>query len=102
MRIPKSIVIVTGGFDPIHSGHISYIREAKKLGELLFVGANSDSWLTQKKGRPFMPMAERLAILGAIEGVDEVWEFDDSDNSSRDLIRKVRKAYPGTRIIFAN
>jgi cytidyltransferase-like protein len=102
MRLPKSIVIVTGGFDPIHSGHISYIKAAKQLGELLFVGANSDSWLTQKKGRPFMPIHERLAILSALEGVDEVWEFDDSDNSSRDLIRKVRQQYPGTRIIFAN
>jgi D-beta-D-heptose 7-phosphate kinase/D-beta-D-heptose 1-phosphate adenosyltransferase len=46
MRIPKSIVIVTGGFDPIHSGHIAYIKAAKQLGELLFVGANSDDWLT--------------------------------------------------------
>lgn len=102
MRIPKSIVIVTGGFDPIHSGHIQYIKDAKKLGEVLFVGANSDAWLTQKKGRPFMPISERLAILAALEGVDAVWEFDDSDNSSRDLIRQVRKAYPGTKIIFAN
>lgn len=102
MRFPKSIVIITGGFDPIHSGHISYIKAAKQLGELLFVGANSDAWLTNKKGRPFMNISERLAILGAMEGVDEVWEFDDSDNSSRDLIRKVRQQYPGVKIIFAN
>lgn len=102
MRIPKSIVIVTGGFDPIHSGHISYIKAAAKLGEVLIVGANSDHWLTQKKGRPFMPWHERAVILKAIEGVTDVMDFDDSDNSSRDLIRQIRKMYPGSKIIFAN
>lgn len=102
MRIPKSIVIVTGGFDPIHSGHISYIKAARQLGELLIVGANSDAWLTQKKGRPFMNWHERANILMAIKGVDDVMDFDDTDNSSRDLIRKLRKMYPGTRLIFAN
>jgi D-beta-D-heptose 7-phosphate kinase/D-beta-D-heptose 1-phosphate adenosyltransferase len=53
------IVLITGGFDPIHSGHISYIQSAKKLGDQLVVGVNSDAWLTRKKGRPFMPLQER-------------------------------------------
>ena len=48
------LVLVTGGFDPLHSGHIDYFREAKKLGDKLVVGVNSDDWLTRKKGRPFM------------------------------------------------
>jgi D-beta-D-heptose 7-phosphate kinase/D-beta-D-heptose 1-phosphate adenosyltransferase len=102
MRLPKSIVIVTGGFDPIHSGHINYIHQAKQLGEMLIVGVNSDKWLAQKKGRAFMPITERMHILSAIEGVDEVREFNDDDNSARDMIRQVRKDYPGIKLIFAN
>ena len=57
------VVLVTGGFDPLHSGHISYFKEAKKLGDKLVVGLNSDEWLTRKKGRPFMPFKERLKII---------------------------------------
>lgn len=98
----EKIVIVTGGFDPIHSGHIAYIQAARELGTKLIVGANSDSWLKDKKGKPFMPWEERAAILRSIRGVDEVWAFDDSDNSARDLIRQVRNANPKAKIIFAN
>jgi D-beta-D-heptose 7-phosphate kinase/D-beta-D-heptose 1-phosphate adenosyltransferase len=57
------IVIVTGGFDPIHSGHLEYLNHAKKLGNRLIVGVNSDDWLIRKKGRAFMPFAERRNIL---------------------------------------
>ena len=98
----EKIVIVTGGFDPIHSGHIAYIQAARALGTKLIVGANSDNWLKDKKGKPFMPWAERAAILRSIRGVDEVWAFDDSDNSARDLIRQIRNAYPKAELIFAN
>ena len=55
-------VIVTGGFDPLHSGHIAYFKAAKKLGDKLVVGLNSDEWLRRKKGRPFMPLIERKTI----------------------------------------
>ena len=51
----KTIVLVTGGFDPLHSGHIAYFRAAKQLGDTLVVGVNSDAWLIRKKGRAFMP-----------------------------------------------
>ena len=78
----KNIVLITGGFDPIHSGHIAYLQAAKKLGDILVVGVNSDAWLTRKKGRAFMPLQERAAILRAIAGVDFVIDFDDSDNSA--------------------
>ena len=61
------IVLVTGGFDPLHSGHISLFDEAKKLGDKLIVGLNSDDWLTRKKGRPFMPYTERHTILQNIK-----------------------------------
>lgn len=98
----KTIVIATGGFDPIHSGHINYIKEAKKLGDVLIVGANSDAWLRRKKGQEFMPWEERASILRAIKDVDRVINFDDADGSAKDAIRKVRAIDPSAQIIFAN
>jgi cytidyltransferase-like protein len=59
----KSIVLITGGFDPLHSGHIAYFKAAKKLGDTLVVGVNSDAWLTRKKGSPFMSFDERMTIV---------------------------------------
>jgi len=96
------IVLVTGGFDPIHSGHIAYFEEAKKLGDLLIVGVNSDAWLERKKGRAFMPWAERAAIVDNLKMVDFVYEFYDDDGSGIDAIKRVRAAYPDAKIIFAN
>jgi D-beta-D-heptose 7-phosphate kinase/D-beta-D-heptose 1-phosphate adenosyltransferase len=98
----KTIVIATGGFDPIHSGHINYIKEAKKLGDILIVGANSDAWLRRKKGQEFMPWEERAGILSAINDVDRVINFDDTDGSAKDAIRKVRSIFPHDKIVFAN
>lgn len=97
-----NIVLITGGFDPLHAGHIAYFAEARKLGDLLILGLNSDPWLTRKKGRPFMDWNNRLAVTRNIRGVDFVIEFDDSDGSSVDAIHKVRSRYPDAKIIFAN
>jgi cytidyltransferase-like protein len=98
------IVIVTGGFDPLHSGHIAYFEAARALGDRLVVGINSDAWLTRKKGRPFMPAVERRAIIENLRMVDRVIEFDDDDGSAIDAIRVARNFYirPGTKFIFAN
>ena len=98
----KKIVLVTGGFDPIHSGHLALLKAARELGDILVVGANSDAWLTRKKGAPFMPLQERTAVLRAIKGVDFVIDFDDADNSAKHAIWMVRQSYPQDRIIFAN
>lgn len=98
----KKIVLITGGFDPIHSGHIAYINAARELGDILVVGVNSDAWLERKKGRSFMPLRERANILRAIRGVDFVIEFDDDDGSAKGAIRMVRQSYPQDHIIFAN
>lgn len=96
------IVIVTGGFDPIHSGHIEYFKSAKRLGDKLVVGINSDEWLTRKKGRPFMPWIERQRIIKELKMVDYTLQFNDDDNSAKDAIHKIRLMWPSNTIIFAN
>ena len=76
------ISVVSGGFDPIHSGHISYINSAKKYGDYLIIALNSDDWLIAKKGKAFMPFDERKAILNNLKNVDEVIDFADDDKGS--------------------
>jgi D-beta-D-heptose 7-phosphate kinase/D-beta-D-heptose 1-phosphate adenosyltransferase len=98
----KKLVLVTGGFDPLHSGHIAYFKEAKKLGDTLVVGVNSDAWLIRKKGRSFMPFSERTNIVKNIQGVDFVIEFNDDDNSAKQAIKLARQTWPEHQIIFAN
>lgn len=78
----SKIILVTGGFDPLHSGHIAYFKAAKEIGDHLVVGLNSDAWLTRKKGRPFMPWEERAAIIKELGCVDEVIDFEDDDQGS--------------------
>lgn len=96
------IVLVTGGFDPVHSGHIAYFKAARALGDMLIVGLNSDEWLTRKKGRAFMPWNERLCVINNLSMVDEVYTFDDADGSAKQFIRQVRAHYPDADLIFAN
>ena len=98
----KKIVVVSGGFDPIHSGHIRMIKEARLLGDMLIVGINSDEWLTRKKGRAFMPWQERLCVLNNLSSVEEVYTFDDDDGTACHLLQQVRAHYPNDKIIFAN
>jgi len=97
-----NIVLVTGGFDPLHSGHIAYFEAAARHGKELWVGVNSDEWLTRKKGRPFMPWSERSSIIKALSCVDNVFAFDDSDNHAVNAIRYVFEAKPEANVIFAN
>lgn len=98
----KRIILATGGFDPIHSGHIAYFEEAKKLGDYLVIGLNSDSWLSRKKGAPFMPFSERSSIISNLKMVDQVIGFNDDDGSSVDAILQVRKLFPDSQIVFVN
>ena len=96
------IVLVTGGFDPIHSGHIAYFEAAKKLGDTLIVGVNSDEWLQRKKGRAFMPLHERMRIVSSMTAVDAAYRFDDRDGSAVEFIKAMKAQYPSDEIIFAN
>jgi cytidyltransferase-like protein len=98
----KKIILVTGGFDPCHSGHISYFEAAKKLGDKLIVGVNSDAWLERKKGRSFMPITERTTIIQNLKMVDGVILFNDDDGSAIEAIQNVRQLFPNDHIIFAN
>lgn len=97
------ISVVSGGFDPIHSGHISYINAAKKFGDYLVVALNSDKWLEEKKGKAFMPFEERKAILENLKNVDEVIDFADDDKGSAvDALYRLKDKYPNAQITFCN
>jgi len=97
------IVVVSGGFDPIHSGHIEYFKSAKEYGEKLIVALNSDEWLERKKGKYFMPYQERSVIVSSISYVDEVINFDDDHmGSCIDALERIKKKYPKDQIYFAN
>lgn len=98
----KTVVLVTGGFDPLHSGHIEYFKAAKQLGDKLVVGLNSDEWLIRKKGRPFMSFQERSKIISALECVDTVISFDDSDDTACGAIYKTLATHGNIKVIFAN
>jgi len=97
------VVIVTGGFDPLHSGHIEYFKAARELGDHLVVGVNSDTWLTRKKGKAFMPFEERCAIIKELDCVNEVIGFNDDDDTACAAIFQVLSTVGSqTKVIFAN
>ncbi|MDA9925340.1 adenylyltransferase/cytidyltransferase family protein [Gammaproteobacteria bacterium] len=96
----EKICLVTGGFDPLHRGHIEYFKAAKKSSKYLVVGLNSDDWLIRKKKYLFMPVNERRAIIENLKFVDAVIEFDDKDNSACDAIYECLKF--SKKVIFAN
>ena len=96
---PK-VVAVSGGFDPLHIGHVRMLQEAKALGDRLVVIVNNDAWLTTKKGFVFMPEHERVEILRAIACVDDVVLTDHThDDTDRSVVRALRQLRPH---IFAN
>lgn len=85
------IVMTSGGYDPIHPGHISNIIESKKFGDTLVVVVNGDAFLTAKKGRPFQNLETRSLIVSGIANVDYVIPFeiknDQTVNKALDIIR---------------
>ncbi len=99
----KKIAVVSGGFDPIHSGHISYFESASLKGDKLIVLLNSDDWLINKKDKFFMPFNERKIIIENLQMVDEVIGFDDDEHGSCCLgLEKLKALYPNDELIFCN
>jgi len=96
----KIIVAVSGGFDPLHPGHVRMFIEAKRFGDELVVILNNDNWLTKKKGYVFMPQEQRKEIIEALKPVDRVvissHESDPSDMSVAGDLQALRPT------IFAN
>ena len=89
----KSVIILSGGFDPVHKGHLRMFREASNLGHQVIIGLNSDEWLTRKKGKPFMNFEERKEIIEGFKYVNQVLPFDDTDDTANDLIKRVYDIY---------
>ncbi len=100
----KNVIIVSGGFDPVHKGHIRMFREAANLGHQVIIGLNSDEWLSRKKGKPFMKWEERAEILESCKFITQVLPMDDSDDTASDIIKQVAKLYEDQDmdIYFAN
>ena len=95
------IILISGGFDPIHSGHIKLINDANKYGDVVVL-LNSDNWLRNKKGREFLPFSERKIIMQNIKGVIDVIDFDDNDNSCINGLKKAKQKYANKILKFAN
>src|SRR3989344_1526904 len=99
-RKKQVVVAVSGGFDPIHIGHIRLIQDAKKLGDKLVVILNNDNWLKKKKGHIFMHQNERKEIIEAIKGVDEViLTGHKTDPDDMSVSKELAKIKPD---VFAN
>ena len=96
----KKVSLVTGGFDPIHSGHISYFERAKDLSNYLVVGINTNEWLTRKKGQYFLPWIERAEIIRHFDMVDAVISWDDADDSALGAIAKCLEI--SEKVVFCN
>ena len=96
----EKVSLVTGGFDPIHSGHISYFKRAKDLSNYLVVGVNTEEWLTRKKGQYFQSWKERAEIIRHLDMVDAVISWNDEDDSACGAIAKCLEI--AETVIFAN
>lgn len=88
----KKVVCVSGGFDPLHAGHLEMYRDAAKHGELCVI-LNSDPWLVRKKGFSFLPWDQRAKIIGDLRHVADVQPVDDTDGTVCEALRRIRPAF---------
>jgi cytidyltransferase-like protein len=85
----KKLIAVSGGFDPIHKGHVRMIREASKFGDVVVI-LNSDDWLVRKKGYNFMNFEERSYIAGSIKGATLTTGVDDTDGTVCEALKRIK------------
>lgn len=99
----NTVVAVSGGWDPVHEGHVALLEAAAELGDMLVVGVNDDAWLYNKKGYVFMNADARIKVLESMRCVDAAFAFQsDSEGSAAPFIETVLNKFPNSRVIFAN
>ena len=98
------LAIVSGGFDPLHVGHVELFERAKSIADDLFVIVNGDDFLVRKKGKPFMPLNERLKIIESLKPVTMAIESSDEDDTVCNTLEWIRALYKNkyTDMIFCN
>ncbi len=90
------VILLSGGFDPVHKGHVECIENALKLADEVWIGINNDYWLKRKKGKSFMDQTQRAYIMNAFKGVEWVYIMNPenpSDDTAIDFINAARKRY---------
>lgn len=98
----SKVVIASGYFDPLHVGHIEYLKRAKECGDYLMVIVNNDEQAKLKKGKAFMPAEDRMSILRALKYVDGVFLSTDKDESVKETLTQIVKDfYEFDTVIFA-
>ena len=98
-----NFALLSGGFDPVHVGHLAMIKEANEIADEVVILLNSDKWLTRKKGKPFMVASQRAQILEEFESVSKVIiQNDDTDDSSNNAIISFVKSNPNKTICYCN
>ena len=103
-ELQKNIIIVSGGFDPVHAGHVRMFKECSnhQIQSFVICGLNSDEWLNRKKGHVFMSFEERKEILNSIVYINRVLGFIDKDDTAVDLLQKCLWYYDEEKLYFAN
>jgi len=91
-QTPYDTVCVSGGFDPVHIGHLRMIQDASQYGEVIVI-VNSDKWLMRKKGYIFMPFKERCEILNGFECVSYTTPVEDTDGTVCEALRRIQPTY---------
>tara|TARA_B100001996_G_C18655501_1_gene591025 strand:+ start:113 stop:955 length:843 start_codon:yes stop_codon:yes gene_type:complete len=95
--------LISGGFDPVHIGHLAMIKDAKRISKNVIILLNSDEWLVRKKGKPFMIEAQRAQLLEEFESVSKVIiQNNDNDDSSNNAIIDFHKSHIGQTICYCN